>query len=254
MPLEEVIAGFTGTGFTTLPPVIPGLQALGIFGSGKDGKNTNRVSGGPTFTNLTQAPTIGTSWITVNTGSSTTKGYDTGVVETGGIATAGWTWFCIARFLSGTGNFGMMNIGAVNALGFIINPANNQVSNHPSFYVAGVGLGAAADNTFDLGAGVNQTLWRMYALSWLGGSNNFYTLHDVTGNASKTTTVPQTRAGNAACHMTIGNNQGAGNTGTTAVGDVAFAGISTSILSLSDLRTIRTWALGVESVRSVTGF
>ena len=48
MPLEEVIAGYTFQGFATTPPTIPGLVALGIYGSGKDGKNTNRVTGGST--------------------------------------------------------------------------------------------------------------------------------------------------------------------------------------------------------------
>ena len=82
MPLEEVIAGVTFQGFLTAPPTTPGLQALGIFGTGKDGKNTNRVSGGPAFVNLGAGPVFATSYMTVNTNSTTVQGLDTGVVET----------------------------------------------------------------------------------------------------------------------------------------------------------------------------
>jgi hypothetical protein len=203
---------------------------------------------------MTNPPTIGTSWITVNTASATTQGYDTGLIETSAVATSGWTMLCVARFPGVSGNMGMMAIGTTNALGFVINPANANVSSHPSIYVAGFSYSLSADNSLDLGAGTDQTKWRMYSLAWAGGSNQFYTLRDLTGGLNKTTTVAQTRAGAATNHMTIGTFQGSGNTTSTAVGDIAASCIATGVLSLTVQNQIRTWWQGVLAVRGVTGF
>jgi hypothetical protein len=259
MPLEEVIAGFTGTGFATVPPTIPGLQALGIFGSSKDGKNSNRVAGGPAFTNLTNPPTVGSAWLTVNNGTTTlapTTGIDSGVVETTAVVSSGWTVFAVARYTVAPGNAAIIGIGSGQGTGCIVlNPTNSNFSSHPAVYMNAAGLvfTPASDAGIDL-AGVNLANWRMYALSYPAGSGaRPYTISDVTGNTQRTTTTTHSRTGTTNNHFTFGANASP-PASMYSFGDVASGGVATGVLSLAQLQSIRTWLLGVESVRGVTGF
>ena len=257
MPLEEVIAGFTGIGFATTPPTIPGLQALGIFGTTKDGKNTNRAAGGPAFFNLTNPPTMGSAWITVNNGTTATptQGIDSGVQETAAVVSSGWTMFCVARYLAAPGNGTVMGIGTGQSSALILNPANTNVSSHPSVWLSCQGLTfTGAEATIDLGAGVSQSAWRMYGLSYPAGAGaRVYTLYDVTGNASKTTTTTHSRTGTTSNHVTFGHSGGV-TAAAYVQTDLSVGGFATGVLSLAQLGTIRTWLQGVLAVRGVTGF
>jgi len=261
MPLEEVIAGVTFQGFATTPPTIPGLQALGIFGTAKDGLNTNRAAGGPAFFNLTNPPTIGSAWITVNNGTTTlapTTGIDSGVVETTAVVSSGWTVFAVARY-TGPANANATIIGIGTGQGtscIVLNPNNANFASHPCVYVLGAGLTftPASDAGIDLGAATNIGAWRMYAVSYPAGSGaRPYTISDVTGATQRTSTTTHSRTGTASNHFTFGANASP-PAGVYNISDAAAAGVATGVLSLAQLQTIRTWLLGVLAVRGVSGF
>jgi hypothetical protein len=258
MALEEVIAGVTFTGFATLPPTISGLQALGIFGTGKDGKNTNRAPGGPAFVNLTNPPVFGTNFITVNNNTSTvtpTTGIDTNVAETAASLASGWTMFMIARYLPSSANGTVMSIGTGQSTCAVLNPSNSLISNHPSFYIAAQGLSfTSPEQTIDL-AGISLANWRMYAVSYPAGAGaRPYRVTDVTGGTEKITTTTHSRA-------LVGTTNHF-NFGAVAAlpaniyqnTDVAAGGVAFQPQTLAQLQTIRTWLLGVLGPRGVTGF
>lgn len=259
MPLEEVIAGATFQGFMTIPPTIPGSQALGIFGSTKDGINTNRVSGGPAFANLNNPPVVGTSWITVNNGTATstpTQGIDTNCVELAAQVASGWTIWGIVRTSIATGNAAMLTIGPGQAGGLVLNPQNNLIANHPSVYLTWQGLSfTAPEQIIDLG-GVSLSAWRMVAMSYPAGSGaRPYRITDVTGATEKITTVTHSRTVvGTTNHFNFGNSSATLPANIYQAGDISVAGVSFQPLTLAQLQTIRTWLLGVLAVRGVTGF
>jgi len=259
MPLEEVIAGYTFQGFVTTPPVIPGLQALGIFGTTKDGINGNRAPGGPAFANLTNPPVIGTTWITVNNGTATstpTFGFDSGVFETSATLASGWTMFAVARYTPATGNATMVSIGPGQASALILNPQNNSISNHPSVYWSCQGLVVSGgENTLDL-LGNSLAAWRMYAWTYPAGAGvRPYTMHDVTGAVSKTSTATHNRVlVGTTNRFTFGNMGAVTPANCYQFCDVAVGGFCIQPLSLAQLQTVRTWLLGVLAARGVTGF
>jgi len=64
--MKRVIAGMTATQFfSRTMPTVPGLLAFGLFGSGGDGINSNRVAGGPAFANIGNAPALSAGYMTV---------------------------------------------------------------------------------------------------------------------------------------------------------------------------------------------
>lgn len=66
MVLRRIISGVTFTNkIGAALPDIPGVLALGFFGSGGDGINTNRASGGPAFATIGNAPLISASYMSV---------------------------------------------------------------------------------------------------------------------------------------------------------------------------------------------
>lgn len=260
MPLEEVIAGVTFTGFVTTPPTIPGLQALGIFGTTKDGLNTNRAAGGPAFANLTNPPVIGSAWITVNNNTATstpTQGIDTNCIELAAQVASGWTMFCIGRNLNpAANNATLMSIGPGQSTGLILNPVNVSLSSHPTVYPAAQAFAnLQTEGTMDL-SGINLANWRMYALSYPAGSGaRVYTMYDVTGAVTKVTTTGHSRAPvGVTNHFNFGNSSATVPGNAYQIGDVAAGGVSFQPLTLAQLQTIRTWLLGVLAVRGVTGF
>lgn len=259
MPLEEVIAGYTFQGFATTPPTIPGLQAMGIFGTTKDAINGNRAPGGPAFANLTNPPVIGSAWITVNNGTATstpTQGIDTNCIETAAVVASGWTIWGVVRTAITTGNASLLSIGPGQAGGLILNPQNNTISNHPSAYLTWQGLSfTSPEQTLDL-AGVSLAAWRMVAVSYPTGSGaRPYRISDVTGATEKITTTTHSRtAVGVTNHFNFGNSSGTLPANIFQIGDIASGGVSFQPLTLAQLQTIRTWLLGILAVRGVTGF
>jgi hypothetical protein len=261
MPLEEVISGFTFTGFATTPPVIPGLQALGIYGSAKDGKNSNRVAGGPTFTNLATGtgPVINPAFGTFNTGTTAaTAGFDLNVIETAAVQPGGWTEFVVARLPPAgptAGNACLMTISTGQSLAMVINPTNTNVSSHPSVYIVGNGVTSNADSTLDLGAGNLLTNWKMFAVSFPGTAASPYMVRSLTDAMSKLTTTTYSRTGSAANHFTTGWQSAAGFTAVNYLPvDIAASGVAFGVLSDPVLASLRTWLQGVLGVRGITGF
>lgn len=259
MPIEEVIAGVTLPGFATTPPTIPGLQALGIFGTSKDGKNTNRAPGGPVFANLTNPPSYGSAWATVNNGTATatpTTGIDSGCVELAAQVASGWTAFAVCRTNIVTGNATIISIGPGQNGGLVLNPQNSSMSNHPSAYLTWQGLAFTyPEQAIDL-AGFPLTNWRMLAMSYPAGSGaRPYRITDVTGGAEKITTTTHSRTPVGTTNrFNFGNSSGTVPANVYQPGDISAAGVAFQPLTLAQLQTIRTWLLGVLSVRGVTGF
>jgi len=260
MPLEEVISGFTFQGFATLPPTIPGLLAMGIFGTTKDGKNGNRVTGGPAFTNLNNPPTYGSGWVTVNSGLTATpptQGLDLGVVEDTALIAAGWTVFCIARTAITNGNSTIMCIGPGQTTACMLNRNNVSIGNKPSFWVSGPGQAfVGTENMIDISPRSCAT-FGMYAVSYPPGSGaRPYKITDVTAGYERTTTytISRTVVGAPSTnHFCLGNNP-SNVSNVQQFGDIPAAGVTSGQLSLAQLQSIRTWLLGPEGLRGVTGF
>jgi len=258
---EDVIAGFTGTGFATVPPTIAGLQLLGIFGTNGDGKNSDRVAGGPVFSNLTNPPTFGTGWITVNNGTATatpTQGINSNFLESAGVVASGWTIFVVARTNIGSGNAIMMSIGPGQSSGLVLNPSNSIISNHPSVYLACQALAFTpnTDATIDLGAGTLLSNWRMYGVSYPAGAGaRSYSVYDITGSVTKTTVTTHSRAAAGTNFVNFGNSSATNPGNSYQFADIAVGGFTTGVLSMPDMQTIRTWLLGVCASRNgATGF
>lgn len=88
MASELVISGVTFTSaISKALPTIPGLLSLGFFGSGFDGINTNRASGGPPFANLVNAPITQAAYKTIGTQNT----YATATATISGGAVTGFT-------------------------------------------------------------------------------------------------------------------------------------------------------------------
>lgn len=69
MASELVLSGVTFSGSVAKAlPVIPDLLALGFFGSGYDGINTNRAPGGPAFGSIGNVPIFSSNYLTVGPG------------------------------------------------------------------------------------------------------------------------------------------------------------------------------------------
>lgn len=254
MKTRRVIAGVTFAGFASAPPVIPGLVALGFFGSGFDATNSNRAPGG-TFVDTGSGPAYGTNYATVNSGSTTAQGIDLGSAETTGVAASGWTLFCVARKTVTDTTFAtIMGIGLGTPVQLAISNRNTLVSNRATVSTLSQASGGSlvAPNCLDLGAADLCATYRFYASVFSGGTGGTYTTYDITGGLSLTPSgVTHTRTGHAANHFNVGY-QGV-LVSAYALADVAFCGVATEPLTLSDLESIRDWAAGPLSVRGITG-
>src|SRR5262249_5033093 len=151
-------------------------------------------------------------------------------------------------------------IGPGQSFAQVLNPSNSLISNHPSVYIAAQAFSIpTAEGTIDLslsGSGVSLTNWRMYAVTYPAGSGaRPYTQYDVTSGRALTTTVHHNRA-----LVGTTNRFTFGNTSNTIPGnsyqpaDVAAGGFTTQPLTLAQLQSIRSWLLGPEGLRGVTGF
>lgn len=259
MPVEEVIAGANFVGFGTTMPVLPGVQALGVFGSAKDGINANRIAGGPAFANLTNPPVIGAAWISVNNGTSTstpTQGIDTNCIELAAQIASGWTTWAIARSSIVSGNATFLSIGPGQSTALVLNPSNSLIGNHPSVWINAQGLAfTAPEHIIDISPALISS-WRMYALSYPAGSGaRPLRITDVTGGVEKITTATQSRTPvGTTNHFNFGNSSATVPANVYQVADVAAGGVAFQPLTLTQLQTLRTWLLGVEALRLVTGF
>ncbi len=244
--------GLTYAGFATEPPISSigsGLQSLLILGTARDGLSlSNRVTAGPTPTNLGAGPTYSSGAGTVNTATATALGIDSGVVETTAVAASGWTMFCVGKQSVGASNNGtLLSIGSTGALNLVFNAANTTYSGQPSVFFGSFGLTLTADQGFALPGSVSTE--RFYALTYAGSSgDNTYTVYDITDGISHKTTVTQARAGNAGSHFCVGMHD------TTilsyeAQADIFAAGFASYPWTQSQLIAMRNWLRGVATIR-----
>lgn len=254
MATQKIFNGASfGTTFAKAPQTaIPGLVALGIFGSGFDNINTNRVVGGSTFAN-NGSPVTAATYLTVNSNSSTAAGIDTATAETSALVTSGWTVFAVVRqsAASAGGNLTVFQIGTTGMLYLMLQPADTNFSSHRSLRLSGTGIINNTDNGIDIGASADLTIWRFVWAKWPGGTGQSYSFGSLTDTLSKTTSTTYTRTGNASSHFNIGQSNAGLN---ISKADIPLFGVCNQALTSPQLTDARTFAQGVLGVRGISGF
>lgn len=88
-------------------PSIPALKSMIFFGTGYDGNEGNRVSGGPAPTVLQGTPVHSTNFVTVGfqSGPSRNDVIDMNLPRDSSWVTSGWTGMAVARNVVGGGNY-----------------------------------------------------------------------------------------------------------------------------------------------------
>lgn len=253
MPNQKIFGGASfGTTFAKAPQTaIPGLAALGIFGTKFDAINTNRVAGGSTFADA-GSPVYSSNYVTVNAGGTTIAGIDTATAETSSVVTSGWTIFMVCRKQAGHSITTTWQIGTTSYLFALMNDADSNASNHPSYAIRGFGITSGTDNTIDLGASADLSQWRFLWAKWPGGTGQSYSFGSLTDAMSKTTTTTYSRTGNATNHFRVGyHTNGQANSYQC---DVPLFGVCTQPLTSPQLDNARAFAQGVLGVRGISGF
>lgn len=165
MPSLEIIGGASFSIFASKAlPTIPGLLALGIFGTGNDGINSNRAVGGPAFTVDGAAPAYSANFATVGVNGPPATAHATisgGVVNSLTVDTGGANYALTPSVVfSGGGGTGASATAVVS--GGVITGFTS--------LVGGSGYTSAPTITFDHppGSAINTNIVRTSALVTAG--------------------------------------------------------------------------------------
>src|SRR5215813_4227501 len=90
-------------------PTISGLKTLVYFGTGGDGVETNRASGGPALSVLSGTPVHSSSYVSLGNqpfpSPTRSDNIDTNNFRDATMLAAGWTWMACARTPSTNANY-----------------------------------------------------------------------------------------------------------------------------------------------------
>jgi hypothetical protein len=228
--------------------VLPaGVKSMFFFGTGGDGNNANRVSGGPVALTI-GSPAFASNYVTVGYNGTTNNVIDTANQRNSAMLTAGWTWAAVFRCTSVGAVQGILmedaggGGSAVPAIGTVCGMAFNASGGTNMFLHSG---GQSTRATHVLGSGNNN--WHFAAISYSGGAAGTHTLNNFTDNIAGGTPATFVASGLAAGNNSpcLGGNVPPGTTGNTYLADVAWAMVAQGPMIQTDLAalaaSVRPW-------------